>query len=58
MCAPYGPFLRLLPRSLPKNVVGEVTATVNGFGALAAFAGSYAVGLLQARTGNPELAFY
>jgi len=30
---------------------------VNGFGALGAFGGSYAVGLLQARTGNPRAGF-
>lgn len=57
MYAPYGPFFAFIAESLPKNVAGEVTAMVNGFGALGAFAGSYAVGLLQARTGNPRAGF-
>ena len=30
---------------------------MNGFGALGSFVGSYAVGLLQARTGNPRAGF-
>ena len=57
MYAPYGPFFALIAESFPRNVAGEVTAMVNGFGALGAFAGSYAVGLLQARTGNPRAGF-
>ena len=57
MYAPYGPFFALIAESFPKNVAGEVTALVNGFGALGSFAGSYAVGLLQARTGNPRAGF-
>ncbi len=57
MYAPYGPFFAIIAESLPKNVAGEVTAMVNGFGALGAFAGSYAVGLLQAKTGNPRAGF-
>ena len=52
MYAPYGPFFALIAETFPRNVSGEVTALVNGFGAFGAFAGSYAVGLLQARTGN------
>ncbi|MGI4854291.1 MAG: MFS transporter [Janthinobacterium lividum] len=57
MYAPYGPFFALIAESFPKNVAGEVTALVNGCGALGSFAGSYAVGLLQARTGNPRAGF-
>ncbi len=57
MYAPYGPFFALIAESFPKNVAGEVSALVNGFGALGSFAGSYAVGLLQARTGNPRAGF-
>ena len=57
MYAPYGPFFALIAESFPRNVAGEVTALVNGFGALGAFAGSYAVGLLQAKTGNPRAGF-
>jgi MFS family permease len=57
MYAPYGPFFALIAESFPKNVAGEVTALVNGCGALGAFAGSYAVGLLQAKTGNPRAGF-
>ena len=57
MYAPYGPFFALIAESFPKNVAGEVTALVNGFGALGSFVGSYAVGLLQARTGNPRAGF-
>ncbi len=57
MYAPYGPFFALIAESFPRNVSGEVSALVNGFGALGSFAGSYAVGLLQARTGNPRAGF-
>ena len=57
MYAPYGPFFALIAESFPKNVAGEVSALVNGFGALGSFAGSYTVGLLQARTGNPRAGF-
>ena len=57
MYAPYGPFFALIAESFPRNVSGELTALVNGCGALGSFAGSYAVGLLQARTGNPRAGF-
>ncbi len=57
MYAPYGPFFALIAEAFPRNVAGEVTALINGFGAFGAFAGSYAVGLLQARTGNPRAGF-
>ncbi len=57
MYAPYGPFFAFIAESFPRNVAGEVTALVNGFGAFGAFAGSYGVGLLQARTGNPRAGF-
>lgn len=57
MYAPYGPFFALISERLPRNVAAEVTAMVNACGALGSFAGSYAVGLLQARTGNPRAGF-
>lgn len=57
MYAPYGPFFALISERFPRNVAGEVTALVNGCGALGSFVGSYAVGLLQARTGNPRAGF-
>ena len=57
MYAPYGPFFALIAERLPGNVAAEVTAMVNACGALGSFAGSYAVGLLQARTGNPRAGF-
>lgn len=57
MYAPYGPFFALIAERLPRNVAAEVTAMVNACGALGSFAGSYAVGLLQARTGNPRAGF-
>lgn len=57
MYAPYGPFFALIAERFPRNVAGEVTALVNGCGALGSFVGSYAVGLLQARTGNPRAGF-
>ncbi len=57
MYAPYGPFFALIAERFPRNVSGEVTALVNGFGALGSFVGSYAVGLLQARTGSPRAGF-
>jgi len=57
MYAPYGPFFAFIAERLPRNVAAEVTALVNACGALGSFAGSYAVGLLQARTGNPRAGF-
>ena len=57
MYAPYGPFFALIAERLPRNVAAQVTAMVNACGALGSFAGSYAVGLLQARTGNPRAGF-
>lgn len=57
MYAPYGPFFALIAERFPRNVSGEVTALVNGCGALGSFVGSYAVGLLQARTGSPRAGF-
>ena len=57
MYAPYGPFFAMIAERLPRNVAAEVTAMVNACGALGSFAGSYAVGLLQARTGNPRAGF-
>ena len=57
MYAPYGPFFAMIAERLPRNVAAEVTAMVNACGALGSFAGSYAVGLLQARTGNSRAGF-
>lgn len=57
MYAPYGPFFSIIPEMLPKNVAGEVMALINSCGALGAFAGSWLVGLLQARTGNARAGF-
>lgn len=57
MYAPYGPFFAIMPEMLPRNVSGEVTALVNSFGALGGFAGSWAVGWLQAATGNARAGF-
>jgi len=57
MYAPYGPFFAIIPEILPKNVAGEITALVNSCGALGAFAGTWLVGLLEARTGNSRAGF-
>jgi sugar phosphate permease len=57
MYAPYGPFFAIIPEILPKNVAGEVTALVNSCGALGGFAGTWFVGLLEARTGNSKAGF-
>ena len=57
MYAPYGPFFAFIAERLPRNVAAEVTAMVNAFGALGSFVGSYAVGVLQAKTGNPRAGF-
>src|SRR5580692_4981306 len=57
MYAPYGPFFAIVPEVLPKNVAGEVTALVNSCGALGGFAGTWLVGLLEARTGNSRAGF-
>jgi sugar phosphate permease len=57
MYAPYGPFFSIMPEMLPQNVVGEVIALVNSFGALGGFAGTWAIGWLQAITGNARAGF-
>ncbi len=57
MYAPYGPFFAIMPEMLPKNVSGQVTALVNSFGALGAFAGTYLVGILQGYTGSSRASF-
>jgi sugar phosphate permease len=57
MYAPYGPFFAVMPEILPKNVAGPVTALVNSSGALGGFAGTWFVGLLEARTGNSRAGF-
>jgi nitrate/nitrite transporter NarK len=57
MYAPYGPFFAIIPEIMPKNVAGEVTALVNSCGALGGFAGTWLVGLLEAKTGNSRAGF-
>jgi sugar phosphate permease len=57
MYAPYGPYWAIFPEMLPRNVAGEILALVNSCGALGAFAGSWIVGLLQAKTGNARAGF-
>ncbi len=57
MYAPYGPFFAVIPEILPRNVSGEITALVNSTGALGGFAGTWFVGLLEARTGNSRDGF-
>jgi sugar phosphate permease len=57
MYAPYGPFFAIIPEIMPKNVAGEVTALVNSCGAFGGFAGTWLVGLFEARTGNSRAGF-
>ena len=57
MYAPYGPFFAWIAELLPNNVSGASIALINGFGALGSFAGSYAVGWLNAETGGPGLSY-
>jgi sugar phosphate permease len=57
MYAPYGSFFALISEIIPRNVLDEVLALVNSSGALGAFAGSWVVGVLQARTGNARAGF-
>jgi MFS family permease len=57
MYAPYGPFFAIIPEVVPRNVTAEVLALVNSSGALGSFAGSWLVGLLHARTGNPRAGY-
>ena len=57
MYAPYGPFFAIMPEMLPRNVAGEVIATVNSFGALGGFAGTWLVGWLQALTGSARAGY-
>jgi len=57
MYAPYGPFFAFISETLPRNVAGGATALINSAGALGSFAGSYAVGALNAETGNPHFSF-
>jgi len=57
MYAPYGPFFAIIPEVVPRNVTAEVLALVNSCGALGSFMGSWLVGLLQARTGNPRAGY-
>lgn len=57
MYAPYGPFFAIVPEIMPRNVAGEVTALVNSCGALGGFAGTYLVGVLEAKTGNGRAGF-
>lgn len=57
MYAPYGPFFAWIAERLPRNVAGGAIALINSFGALGSFAGSYAVGWLDAATGNADASF-
>ena len=57
MYAPYGPFFAIIPEVVPRNVTAEVLALVNSSGALGGFAGSWLVGLLQARTGDSRAGY-
>lgn len=57
MYAPYGSFFAFISEKIPKGVLDEVLAFINSTGALGGFAGSWLVGLLQARTGNSEAGF-
>jgi sugar phosphate permease len=52
MYIPYGLFFAHLTEILPSNVAGAAIALINSFGALGAFAGSYAVGYLNGATGG------
>ena len=57
MYAPYGPFFAIIPEIVPQNVTAEVMAFVNSSGALGSFAGTWLVGLLEARTGDSRAGF-
>jgi len=57
MYAPYGSFFAFIAETIPKTVFDEVLAFINSVGALGAFAGTWLVGLLQARTGNSQAGF-
>lgn len=57
MYASYGPFFAMISEMLPANVVGEVMALINSFGALGGFVGAWLVGVLQAKTGNSRAGF-
>jgi sugar phosphate permease len=57
MYAPYGSFFAFIPEIIPANVLDEVLALINSSGALGGFAGTWLVGLLQARTGNSRTGF-
>ena len=57
MYAPYGPFFAIIPEAVPASVTAEVLGFINGAGALGGFAGTWLVGLLQARTGNSRAGF-
>jgi MFS family permease len=57
MYAPYGPYFAWIAERLPRNVAGVAIALINGFGALGSFAGSYAIGWLDAATGTPEVSY-
>jgi MFS family permease len=57
MYAAYGPFFAWIAETLPRNVSGGAIALINSFGALGSFVGSYAVGWLNAASGNADLSF-
>ncbi|MGH9590121.1 MAG: MFS transporter, partial [Terracidiphilus sp.] len=57
MYASYGPYFAMISEMLPANVVGEVMALINSFGALGGFVGAWLVGVLQVKTGNSRAGF-
>jgi sugar phosphate permease len=57
MYAPYGPFFAMVPELIPRNLTGEVLATINSSGALGGFFGTYTVGWLQAVTGSSRAGY-
>jgi len=57
MYIPYGPFFAIIPEILPANVTAGAMALINSFGALGAFIGAFAVGKLEAMTGNFDASY-
>ncbi|MGA7157707.1 MAG: MFS transporter [Acidobacteriaceae bacterium] len=57
MYAPYGSFFAIIPERVPPTATAEAFACINSAGALGGFFGSYAVGWLQAATGNARAGY-
>lgn len=55
--APYGPFWANVSVILPRPVVGKAIGLINACGAVGGALGSWAVGVLRARTGNSDAGF-